>query len=338
VAIDKRRRAIGASAPGDRPPIVVAASRSRAAEGVVPRRARSVRRWHWVRRMRNRVMILFVMMTAAAGCLGAVAGNNNDDGGAGGGGGGGTARVYFDPDVQTAMDALGCSASDCHGDPTTPMHVIALANGGHAGDNYGEVVPRTQGGATSLLLSKPVDGNMLAHDGGKLFAPSSTTYRQWKAWIDAGAPLHAPGAATPPAQPDMSGATMTPPLAGDMGPCLAVKPTTMSSHNAGQDCLSCHATNPDLTLRFTLAGTLFMDSFGTTPRGGATVTVTDAKGLIVPLISDVEGNFYTIKALTFPVTVAASACPSSMAMVGKPANGACNASGCHDAKQPAYLP
>jgi hypothetical protein len=219
------------------------------------------------------------------------------------------------------------------------MHVVALAQGGKVDANYSEVVARTQGGASSLLLSKPVDGVMLMHDGGKLFAQRSTTYQQWMAWIKAGAPLRAPasGGAPPPAGGDM-GASMPPAAAGDMGPCVAVTPTTMSSHNAGQECLSCHMTNPDLTLRFTLAGTLYMDSFGTTPRGGATVTITDAKGITVPLVSDVEGNFYTTKALTFPVAVSASACPSTMAMMGKPANGACNASGCHDAKQPAYLP
>lgn len=285
--------------------------------------------------------MMILLWSGTAGCLGNFGGmaSNGSDGGAGGAGGtsggGAATAVYFDPDVQTAMDKLGCSASDCHGDPTTPMHVVALANGGSAATNYTEVVARTQGGATSLLLSKPVDGVMMAHQGGKLFATTSATYQQWLEWIKGGAPLHAAAATMPPPAPGDMGAS---PPAGDMGGCIAVKPTVGSSHNAGQDCISCHATNPDLTLRFTLAGTLYLDSFGTTPRGGATITVTDAKGLIVPLVSDVEGNFYTTRALTFPVSVSASACPSTMAMMAKPANGSCNASGCHDAKQPAYLP
>jgi hypothetical protein len=142
------------------------------------------------------------------------------------------------------------------------------------------------------------------------------------------------------APPDMGTNAPPPPTGGGVTPsaCAAVQATTMSSHNKGQDCLSCHATGQDPLLRWTIAGTVWQDSFGTTPRGGATVSIVDAKGQNIKLIADVEGNFYTAQAVTFPLTVSASACPSSKAMVGKPPQGSCNAGGCHDAGRPISLP
>lgn len=277
-------------------------------------------------------MVLLVM--GAAGCLGSFGGNNNnggDDGGAG------NNAVYFDPDIQQSMDKLGCSSGGCHGDAATPMHVVALAAGGNADANWAEVMPRTMNGGASLLLTKPVDASGVTHDGGKLFASDSATYKQWMAWIKAGAPLRASGSpALPPT--DMGASMPAPAPVGDLGPCVAVKPTTMTSHNPGTECVGCHMKNPDPTLRFTLAGTLYMDKYGTTPRGGATVLVTDANGAMLQLVTDVYGNFYTTKSIAFPVTTSATACPSVMPMVPKSDTGACNTSGCHDAALPAYLP
>src|SRR5450432_320214 len=92
-------------------------------------------------------------------------------------------------------------------------------------------------------------------------------------------------------------------------------------HNAGQDCLNgCHNHG------FTLAGTIYSGGAALT---GATVTVKDANGTTFDVVSQLDGNFYTTQAVTFPLTVYASSCPSMQPMVATVAAGGCNKSGCH---------
>ncbi len=100
---------------------------------------------------------------------------------------------------------------------------------------------------------------------------------------------------------------------------------TSGHHNAGQDCLNCHngATAPV----FTLGGTLY-DSAGSALAGG-TITVVDASGASVDVVSQLNGNFYTSQAFTFPVTVTASACPTTLPMTSKVSAGGCATGGCH---------
>jgi hypothetical protein len=99
-------------------------------------------------------------------------------------------------------------------------------------------------------------------------------------------------------------------------------------HNQGQDCMnSCHNHG------FTLAGTLY-NAAGTSPLSGATITVKDAAGHTIDLVSQGDGNFYTSSAVTFPATVVASECelsqtPTPMVMALTSANRGCNQSGCH---------
>jgi hypothetical protein len=122
------------------------------------------------------------------------------------------------------------------------------------------------------------------------------------------------------------------PNAPDGAPAAACTPAVSGvgsgEHNAGQACIACHAGNggPD----FTLAGTLYTSSAGGTPIAGGTITVTDADGTVVEVVSQNNGNFYTLAALTFPVQVSASRCPDSAAM-SSDAAGDCNAGGCHTA-------
>jgi hypothetical protein len=96
-------------------------------------------------------------------------------------------------------------------------------------------------------------------------------------------------------------------------------------HNAGQDCMQgCHNHG------FTLSGTLY-GAAGTTALAGGTITVTDSAGKTLNLVTAQNGNFYTSQAIAFPITVYASACPTSMPMTASIANGngGCNKSGCH---------
>jgi hypothetical protein len=113
-------------------------------------------------------------------------------------------------------------------------------------------------------------------------------------------------------------------------------------HNAGQDCMnSCHAHG------FTLAGTLYSSSAGTSPIAGGTIVVTDAQGHTFDVVSQANGNFYTTQPVAFPVTVMASDCPSTTAMASSVSAGAggtsagCNANGCHQpggGQGPIHLP
>jgi hypothetical protein len=170
---------------------------------------------------------------------------------------------------------------------------------------------------------------------------NGATYNQWAAWVNAGAPLRAPGTTAPPASgtaADMGAVPPQPQPVGDMGACVPLKATTKSSHNSGQECLRCHATGQDPLLRWTIAGTLWSDAFGVTPKPGATVTVVDAKGVTVQMVTDVDGNFYTLQPVTFPISATASGCPSTRSMVQKVSSGGCNAVGCHDGARPTVLP
>jgi hypothetical protein len=99
-------------------------------------------------------------------------------------------------------------------------------------------------------------------------------------------------------------------------------------HNPGQDCMNgCHNHG------FTLSGTLYSSAAGATAVTGGSITVTDAAGKTFDMVSQTNGNFYTTTAVTFPVTVVASSCPSIQHMAGSIAagSGGCNMTGCHTA-------
>ena len=134
-------------------------------------------------------------------------------------------------------------------------------------------------------------------------------------------PSPAPSGSSPdasPAQPD----------ADPGGTNACAEPATSPGnghHNAGAQCLSCH-TGTGAAPRWYAAGTLYGDTGGTTPIAGATITITDASGTTVTIISADNGNFWTPTPLTAPLHVKASKCPAAKQMSGTAA-GACN--GCH---------
>ncbi|MCB9562328.1 MAG: hypothetical protein H6708_18135 [Kofleriaceae bacterium] len=110
-------------------------------------------------------------------------------------------------------------------------------------------------------------------------------------------------------------------------------------HNAGQACIACHAGNagPD----YTIAGTLYATAAGGATVAGATITVVDANGTTVDLVTKTNGNFFTTQNLALPVRVMASQCPAAAEMSASVSNGDCNSSGCHSASGGAgrvYLP
>jgi hypothetical protein len=102
---------------------------------------------------------------------------------------------------------------------------------------------------------------------------------------------------------------------------------TNGHHNAGMDCMdSCHDHG------FTLAGTLYTSAAGTAIVSGATLSAIDALGNEFDMVSQTDGNFYTSFAMTFPVTIYASECPTIQMMtapIAQMADPGCNQAGCH---------
>src|SRR5262245_38641030 len=103
----------------------------------------------------------------------------------------------------------------------------------------------------------------------------------------------------------------------------AATPPGDGHHNAGANCLGCHTGTG--APAWTAAGTLY-NGARTAPLAGATITIVDANGKSLSLVTSQNGNFWTTAALKMPLRVSASRCPSAATMTGS-ANGACN--GCH---------
>jgi hypothetical protein len=100
-------------------------------------------------------------------------------------------------------------------------------------------------------------------------------------------------------------------------------------HNAGRNCMECHsAAGPGP--RWYAAGTVFVDGAGSAPRPGVTITIQDATGKRIDLVTARNGNFWTPEPLEYPLFTFASSCPSLQSMgpeVPASSLGACNS--CH---------
>ena len=156
---------------------------------------------------------------------------------------------------------------------------------------------------------------------------------------------------SPTGAADMAMAPGGPPASGDMalaaaGSDMAVQCDPLQStaglsspsgnHNAGQECQGCHAPGGGAPT-FYLGGTLYNNVNGSAAVAGATINITDAAGKKVKTISAQNGNFWTTTALTFPIKVNASLCPTTLAMNGSVSgNGACN--NCHNSTFRVHLP
>jgi hypothetical protein len=136
------------------------------------------------------------------------------------------------------------------------------------------------------------------------------------------------------AAPDL--ALSTPP---DLAPKTCIDRTTTldtGHHNPGLDCMVCHsAANPAIP-QFTVAGTLYDSAAGTNPVIGATVEVTDAAGVKTPLVTAMNGNFYTTQAVALPLHARASGCPDNQVMPTTAGSGSCNS--CHGTANRVHLP
>ena len=117
----------------------------------------------------------------------------------------------------------------------------------------------------------------------------------------------------------------------DASPPIPCRPLVLGvgngHHNPGKACLSCHNGSVARARIWTAAGTVYNKSGAA--LAGATITLIDATGKTFDLVSQINGNFYTNLALTFPVRVSASSCPLVAAMPKAAIKGDCNAGDCH---------
>jgi hypothetical protein len=99
----------------------------------------------------------------------------------------------------------------------------------------------------------------------------------------------------------------------------------------GQDCLSCHG-------EFTLAGTVYPSQGAASDQGveGLTIQVEPASGTPFDLVSNAAGNFYTTRAIVFPVVVSVTDGATALTMPMDADEGGCN--GCHGAGNRVYFP
>ena len=83
------------------------------------------------------------------------------------------------------------------------------------------------------------------------------------------------------------------------------------------------------------------DPGGAAVLAGATIRIIDAAGNDVPLLTARNGNFWTTRAVVYPLEASASACPTTRAMIAAIVNGGgnCNTGGCHGpGAERVYLP
>lgn len=128
--------------------------------------------------------------------------------------------------------------------------------------------------------------------------------------------------------------------AADIPACApTATPAGDGYHFPGEDCVTCHRQAGGAP-PFTIGGTLYVDADGSAPLAGATIIIDDATGNRFSMVTESNGNFYSIAAITFPVLTYATLCPDVIPMVtGVPqASASCNSASCHSAGFRVHLP
>jgi hypothetical protein len=155
--------------------------------------------------------------------------------------------------------------------------------------------------------------------------PSAAEVAVLENWINAGYPMGSCGSVDggdggngPPIGPPPSVFGGAPPFSPHTGP---------NTHNAGQDCMSCHTGKGDAN-RFSFGGTVY-DGNGQ-PVVGAEVRLVDAMGRATSVYTGPKGTFYSGSAFTAPAHVGvrnAAASKDMFTALDATNGGAC--SSCH---------
>lgn len=91
----------------------------------------------------------------------------------------------------------------------------------------------------------------------------------------------------------------------------------------GEDCLGCHVRDVRAP-KFSVAGTAYLDHAGTKPAVGATVTVTDSRGVQVRLTTNSVGNFFSLDTMKPPLSARVELGGVVREMKGHQPHGSCN--------------
>ena len=113
--------------------------------------------------------------------------------------------------------------------------------------------------------------------------------------------------------------------------CDSLQATTSDGHHhPGEECLMCHHQGGTGT-PYSVAGTIYKDAGGKTAAAGVVVHLIDASGTDITVVSQTNGNFWSVDPVMPPVLAFASSCPDVVPMHGAIGAGdvGCNTAGCH---------
>ena len=201
---------------------------------------------------------------------------SSSSGGSGDAGAGSASGVPCDVATMLAANCTGC-----HSNPPMPSALAGLVT-------YSDLMATAHEDATKneaqLSLSRMQNASSPMPPGSLLPAADVTILQNW---INAGYPKGSCGTAdggagdgaAPPPPPGVF--ANAPPYAAKTGP---------STHNAGRDCMGCHANGGGDAPQFELGGTVY-DASGNAVSG-AEVRLVDANGTATSVYSGPSGTFY----------------------------------------------
>jgi hypothetical protein len=100
-----------------------------------------------------------------------------------------TPAVPFNPQIQTDIDALGCSAASCHGGTQIPILKRMPALPADITANWEQFKTASTQGENSPNLVRNLAGSGVTHTGGAVFASKQDEiYVRWLNWINGGMP------------------------------------------------------------------------------------------------------------------------------------------------------
>lgn len=113
----------------------------------------------------------------------------------------------------------------------------------------------------------------------------------------------------------------------------ATPPVPRILHNAGENCMMCHGEG-GIAPRWYAAGTAYQDGAGRQAAAGVNITIKDATGKIVNIVTASNGNFWTPEPLQYPLYTFISSCPDIQSMgVEVPAARAGSCNSCHNGNE-----
>ena len=222
---------------------------------------------------------------------------------------------------------LAANCTGCHSDPPASGALTGLVT-------YSDLMATSHEDPTKneaqLSLSRMQNASSPMPPGGVPAAADVTTLQNW---INAGYPMGScatgsssggssgssgsgDGGSAPPPTNVFNGA---PPFASQTGP---------TTHNAGKDCMQCHATGGGDAPQFTFGGTLY-DGSGNAVVG-AEVRLLDANGTATSVYTGPSGTFYSRgSGFAGPANVGARNASSTAEMLVTLASSGGGCSSCH---------